>query len=217
MTTWHADLEARRLLDKAIRELSEEFAGVYDAGTVARYVDQAVELFPSPRLKDYLPTFARKYARDLLRSAARWQGKIVAERPQILFVCVHNAGRSQMAAAFARHLGQGRVDVLSAGSAPADAVHENVRTAMLEVGIDLADELPKRLSDDFVRASDVVITMGCGDACPIYPGKRYEDWREADPAQQGLAGVRLVRDSIRRRVVSLLAELAATTQRGSTP
>jgi len=212
MTTWPTDVETRRLLDKAVRELGEEFSGIHDAATVKRYVDQAVEMLPNPRFRDYLPTFARKFARDLLRSAARWQGRIAAERPQILFVCVHNAGRSQMAAAFARHLSEGRVDVLSAGSAPADGIHANVFAAMREVGIDLSEEFPKLLSDDFVRASDVVITMGCGDACPVFPGKRYEDWKEEDPAVQGIEGVRAVRDSIRRRVMNLLSGLSAASR-----
>jgi arsenate reductase (thioredoxin) len=144
------------------------------------------------------------------------RGPADAHPPRILFVCVHNAGRSQMAAAFARQLGGDRVEIVSAGSAPAERVHPQVLEAMREVGIDLAEARPKRLSDDFVRASDVVITMGCGDACPVFPGKRYEDWKEADPAQQGLAGVRAVRDSIRRRVLGLLRELSVATPPEST-
>jgi protein-tyrosine-phosphatase len=125
----------------------------------------------------------------------------------VLFVCVHNAGRSQMAAAFLTHLGGDRVTVRSAGSAPADAVNPTVVTAMREVGIDIAAEAPKVLTTEAVQSSDVVITMGCGDACPIFPGKRYLDWQLPDPAGQGLAAVRPIRDEIERRVRGLLAEL----------
>ena len=130
-----------------------------------------------------------------------------AHKLQILFVCVHNAGRSQMAAAFARKLGGGRVDVLSAGSAPAAAIHEPVLEAMREVKIDLAGAVPKRLTDDFVQSSDAVVTMGCGDACPVFPGKRYEDWKVDDPSGQPMEKVRHIRDDIRARVVRLLGAL----------
>ncbi|MFF8828159.1 arsenate reductase ArsC [Streptomyces sp. NPDC015131] len=127
--------------------------------------------------------------------------------PSVLFVCVHNAGRSQMAAAFLTRLGSDRVEVRSAGSAPADAVNPAVVEAMREVGIDIAAETPKILTPEAVRSSDVVITMGCGDACPYFPGKRYLDWRLEDPAGQGVAAVRPIRDEIERRVRGLLAEL----------
>ncbi len=127
--------------------------------------------------------------------------------PSVLFVCVHNAGRSQMAAAFLTHLGGGRVLVRSAGSAPADSVNPAVVEAMREVGIDLSAETPKVLTTEAVHASDVVITMGCGDACPYFPGKRYLDWTLADPAGQGVEAVRPIRDEIRARVQGLLAEL----------
>jgi protein-tyrosine-phosphatase len=125
----------------------------------------------------------------------------------VLFVCVHNAGRSQMAAAFLTHLSHGQVEVRSAGSAPADTINPTVVAAMGEIGIDLAAEAPKVLTVDAVRASDVVITMGCGDACPVFPGKRYLDWQLDDPAGQGLDAVRPIRDEIERRVLGLLDEL----------
>ena len=128
-------------------------------------------------------------------------------KPTVLFVCVHNAGRSQMAAAFARRLGEDRVDVLSAGSEPVERVHPPVVEAMREVGIDLAEEKPRLLTDTDARTADVVITMGCGDACPIYPGKRYEDWELIDPAGKPIETVRSVRDDIRSRVEELLASL----------
>jgi len=131
----------------------------------------------------------------------------MADKPSVLFVCVHNAGRSQMAAAFLTHLTQGAVDVRSAGSEPADRVNPAAVAAMAEVGIDIATEQPKILTTDAVKASDVVITMGCGDTCPFYPGKRYEDWVLEDPASKGVDAVRPIRDEIRRRVEKLISEL----------
>jgi arsenate reductase (thioredoxin) len=127
--------------------------------------------------------------------------------PEVLFVCVHNAGRSQMAAALLHYHGEGRVTVRSAGSAPAERLNPDVLTAMAELGLDLAQERPKPLSGEAVEAADVVVTMGCGDACPVYPGKRYEDWALDDPAQTDLDGVRRIRDEIDDRVRRLLAEL----------
>ena len=128
-------------------------------------------------------------------------------RPTVLFVCVHNAGRSQMAAGFLEHLGEGRVEVLSAGSEPTDRVNPVAVAAMAEVGIDIAAATPKVLTADAVRVSDVVVTMGCGDACPFFPGTRYEDWELDDPAGQGIEAVRPIRDEIRRRVEKLVQEL----------
>ena len=128
-------------------------------------------------------------------------------RPTVLFVCVHNAGRSQMAAAWLQHLAGGQVEVLSAGSAPADQVNPAAVQAMAEEGIDITTEQPKLLTDSAVRESDVVITMGCGDTCPIYPGKRYEDWELDDPAGQGAEAVRPIRDEIKARVRELLDSL----------
>ncbi len=128
-------------------------------------------------------------------------------KPSVLFVCVHNAGRSQMAAGFLTHLSQGRVEVRSAGSAPAASINPAAVQAMAEVGIDIAAEQPKILTDQAVRESDVVVTMGCGDTCPFYPGKRYEDWVLADPAGKGVESVRPIRDEIRRRVDNLLDQL----------
>jgi protein-tyrosine-phosphatase len=129
------------------------------------------------------------------------------EKPAVLFVCVHNAGRSQMAAGYLQHLGEGRVEVLSAGSEPADAINPVAVEAMREEGIDITAAAPKVLTTEAVKESDVVITMGCGDACPIFPGKRYEDWELDDPAGQGIEAVRPIRDEIRRRVEALLSEL----------
>ena len=133
----------------------------------------------------------------------------MADKPAVLFVCIHNAGRSQMAAGWLSSLAAGRVEVLSAGSAPVDRINPVAVQAMAEVGIDITGEQPKILTVDAVRESDVVITMGCGDTCPIFPGKRYEDWELEDPAGQGIETVRRVRDEIRGRVETLLAELLA--------
>jgi arsenate reductase (thioredoxin) len=129
--------------------------------------------------------------------------------PEVLFVCVHNAGRSQMAAGLLDKLSQGRIVVRSAGSAPAGEIHPNVLAAMSEVGVDLSTEFPKPLTEDAVKQADVVITMGCGDACPIFPGKRYEDWELTDPSGKALDEVRTIRDEIAGRVTSLMNELLA--------
>ncbi|OHV37598.1 heat-shock protein HtpX [Parafrankia soli] len=131
----------------------------------------------------------------------------MSEKPSVLFVCVHNAGRSQMAAGWLTHLAAGRIEVRSAGSMPADQINPAAVTAMTEVGIDITTETPKILTVEAVQASDVVITMGCGDTCPVFPGKRYEDWKLDDPAGQGIDAVRPIRDDIRARVEKLIGEL----------
>ncbi|MCK9871328.1 arsenate reductase ArsC [Nocardiopsis dassonvillei] len=130
-----------------------------------------------------------------------------ADKPSVLFVCVHNAGRSQMAAAWLTHLSEGRIEVRSAGSAPADTLNPAVVEAMAEVGIDITNQHPKLLTADAVKASDVCVTMGCGDTCPFFPGKRYLDWELPDPAGQGVDAVRPIRDEIRERVEALIKEL----------
>ncbi|MFC4533095.1 arsenate reductase ArsC [Sphaerisporangium dianthi] len=133
----------------------------------------------------------------------------MTSNPSVLFVCVHNAGRSQMAAGFLRHLAGDRIEVRSAGSAPAESINPTAVEAMREVGIDITDQAPKILTSDAVEASDVVVTMGCGDACPIFPGKRYEDWALNDPAGKGIDDVRPIRDEIRSRIEKLISELDA--------
>ena len=132
-------------------------------------------------------------------------------KPTVLFVCVHNAGRSQMAAGYLRHLAGGQIEVLSAGSAPADSINPVAVEAMKEDGVDITSEVPKILTTDSVKESDVVITMGCGDACPIFPGKRYEDWKLDDPAGQGIESVRPIRDDIKARIHTLISELTPDT------
>lgn len=153
------------------------------------------------------------FATDRRTALAQAQGDIVKTVPEVLFVCVHNAGRSQMAAALLHHHAAGAVHVRSAGSTPANEINPAVREAMNEIGLDLSQEFPKPLTDDVVRAADVVITMGCGDACPIYPGKRYLDWALEDPAGKTLDQIRPIRDDIDTRVRALLSELTATPAR----
>ncbi|MEV6596645.1 arsenate reductase ArsC [Actinoplanes sp. NPDC051346] len=136
----------------------------------------------------------------------------MSDKPSVLFVCVHNAGRSQMAAGWLRHLAGDQVEVRSAGSAPADTINPAAVEAMREVGIDITDQTPTKLEYDAAQASDVIITMGCGDACPIFPGKRYEDWKLDDPAGQGLDAVRPIRDAICTRIEELIASLGVTAR-----
>ncbi len=139
----------------------------------------------------------------------------MSTRPSVLFVCVHNAGRSQLAAGWLTHLAAGAIEVRSAGSMPAEQINPSAVAAMAEVGIDITAQTPKILTMEAVEASDVVVTMGCGDACPVFPGKRYEDWQLDDPAGQSLDAVRTIRDAIRARVEKLVAELLPTTQEGA--
>jgi arsenate reductase (thioredoxin) len=147
-----------------------------------------------------------------LRAVAKAEGAIVSELPEVLFVCVHNAGRSQMAAALLDRYADGRVLVRSAGSAPGDEINPAVVEALDEVGLDVSKEFPKPLTDEAVKAADVVITMGCGDACPIYPGKRYEDWELEDPAGKDVETVRRIRDEIEGRVRALVDDLIGASQ-----
>ena len=156
---------------------------------------------------DYVPLFVHRFARERLRALAQSEGKLTKEVPEVLFVCVKNAGRSQMAAGLLNKLADGRLHVRSAGSDPADELNPAVVAAMGEVGVDVSEEFPKPLTDEVVRAADAVITMGCGDACPIYPGKRYEDWDLDDPADKDLETVREIRDGIEQHVRALLREL----------
>lgn len=188
--------------------LAAEFAGIFSPETVADCLRECYQrLAETATVTNFLPTLAERFARDRLRATARVEGRIVSQVPEVLFVCVHNAGRSQMAAALLEHHAQGMVHVLSAGSEPASALNPAVLEAMSELGLDLSKEFPKPLTDDVVRAADVVITMGCGDACPLYPGKRYLDWELEDPAGQPLPVVRRIRDQIDERVHALLTEL----------
>ena len=196
-------------VQKAAAALKDEFEGIFSVETIERYIGDSVDLLGGGRINVFVPVLAHRFARERLQALAQAEGFLVKEQPEVLFVCVHNAGRSQMAAGLVRLRSGGRVHVRSAGSAPASEINPAVVDAMAEVGVDMGEEFPKPLTDEVVKAADVVITMGCGDACPIYPGKRYEDWELNDPAEQSLATVRLIRDEIDARVQTLVAELLA--------
>ena len=194
---------------QAAKRLKTEFAGVFSEETIERYIGESLDLLGSSRINVFVPVLAHRFARERLKALAQADNLIVKEQPEVLFVCVHNAGRSQMAAGLVKLRSQGRIHVRSAGSAPGSEINPAVIEAMREIGVDMSEEFPKPLTDEVVRAADVVITMGCGDACPIYPGKKYEDWVLDDPAGQDLEAVRTIRDAIDLRVETLVAELLA--------
>ncbi|WP_427136196.1 arsenate reductase ArsC [Pseudarthrobacter sp. S9] len=196
------------LLHRISDRLAERFSGIFTAETVERYVFESyTAMARTAKISAYLPATTEHFANDRLNALARSKGAFASEVPEVLFVCVQNAGRSQMAAALLNVEAKGRVRVRSAGSLPAAELDPAVVTAMSEMGLDISANYPKPLTDDVVRASDVVITMGCGDSCPIYPGKRYEDWDLTDPANQSLDIVRDVRDQIHDRVKTLVVSL----------
>ena len=202
------DPVTRSHVEKAAEALQDEFAGTFSRQTIARFIAESVDLLGESKVNVYVPVLAHRFARERLKALAQAEGLVTTEQPEVLFVCVHNAGRSQMAAGLVTLRSGGEVNVRSAGSDPAEVVNPLVIEAMAELGVDLADAFPKPLTGEVVRAADVVVTMGCGDACPIYPGKRYEDWVVADPAEAGsLDDVRGIRDDIDARVQRLLAEL----------
>jgi arsenate reductase (thioredoxin) len=192
---------------RAAAALKDEFAGVFSAETIERYIGESLDLLGTARVNVFVPVLAHRFARERLRALGQAEGTITKEQPEVLFVCVQNAGRSQMAAGLVKLRSEGRIHVRSAGSAPAEEVNSAVIAAMEEVGVDMSEEFPKPLTDEVVRAADVVITMGCGDACPIYPGKRYEDWTVDDPADQDLETVRAIREDIDARVQKLIANV----------
>jgi protein-tyrosine-phosphatase len=201
------DPVTRHHVDQAAEALAREFAGVFSQETIARYIGESLDLLGGAKINVYVPVLAHRFARERLRALGQAERLVTKEQPEVLFVCVHNAGRSQMAAGLVKLRSEGRVHVRSAGSDPGEQINPAVVEVMTELGVDLGQEFPKPLTDDVVRAADVVITMGCGDACPIYPGKRYEDWELDDPAGQDLATVRRIRDEIDTRVQKLVDEL----------
>jgi arsenate reductase (thioredoxin) len=194
-------------LETARERLVSEFSGVFSRETVEEVVHDSAARWKDAPIQTHVPIFAERFARERLRAAAQVGGQIVKEKPEVLFVCVHNAGRSQMAAALLDHHAAGTVNVRSAGSTPADQINPAVIAAMDEIGVDLSKEFPKPLTTEVVEAADVVVTMGCGDACPIFPGKRYLDWELEDPSGKSVGEVRRIRDEIDQRVQGLLAEL----------
>jgi protein-tyrosine-phosphatase len=195
-------------LEGARDRLVDEFAGVFSRETVIDTLEDSAARWDQARIQAHIPVLAERFARERLRAAAQVRGTIQKDVPEVLFVCVHNAGRSQMAAALLDHHAKGRVHVRSAGSTPTDEINPAVVAAMDELGVDLTKEFPKPLTTEVVEAADVVVTMGCGDACPVFPGKRYLDWELPDPAGQPVDAVRLIRDDIDARVRGLLMELA---------
>ncbi|MDQ3382488.1 MAG: arsenate reductase ArsC [Actinomycetota bacterium] len=191
-----------------IDDLAYRYEHVFNRETVERSVHEAREsLEPVSRIPDFLPILVERQARDQLLAAAQADGRLAKTAPELLFVCVRNAGRSQMAAALARHHSGGRVHVRSAGSDPSGRILSTVVEALSEQGITLDEAFPKPLTGDVVRAADVIVTMGCGDACPVLPGRRYEDWAVRDPEGLLLAQVREIRDEVERRVKALLDDL----------
>lgn len=188
--------------------LQRNFEGVFNAETIERFLISSYDDFGARITNDtYLPLFAERFARERLEALAKVEGKSTDDRPVVLFLCTHNAGRSQMALGFFRELAGDSAIAWSGGSEPGNAINPAAIATMAEVGIDISGEFPKPWTDEIVRAADVVITMGCGDACPIFPGKRYVDWQIDDPAGLDVEQVRPIRDDIKARVTSLISEL----------
>jgi len=204
-------LDQQNLVNHAAARLEREFTGTYGPETIERFIiDSLDQLVPTAKVTTFLPLLTERFARERLHALAKVEGLQPSDRPSVLFMCVHNAGRSQMAAGWLRHLAGDRITVYSGGSEPTDQINPAALEAMAEVGVDITNEFPKPWTDEIVRASDVVITMGCGDACPLFPGKRYEDWPLDDPAGRDVAAVRPIRDEIRLRVEELMASLDIT-------
>ncbi len=202
--------EQQLLINQAATHLEADFEGVFNRETIERFmIDSQHMLQPSAQFAVWLPVLVERFTRDRLRALERLEVGDT-DRPAVLFLCVHNAGRSQMAAGWMRHLAGDRVDVFSGGSEPAVHTNHHAIEAMREAGIDIASEYPKPWTDEIARAADVIVSMGCGDACPVYPGKRYEDWVIDDPAGQSLEVVRELRDDIRTRVEMLMTSLELT-------
>lgn len=196
-------------LDGVSADVALDWVGTFSFETVARLVNDAYdELCDRAPATPFLIVFTERFARERLEALAQAEGLRRKPVPELLFVCVNNAGRSVMAAALVNHRAGGQVHVRSAGSDPAGEVHDAVRAVLVELGVDVDGMVPKPLSDEVVAAADVVVTMGCGDACPVYPNIRYVDWAVEDPAGRSLDAVRRIRDDLDRRVQTLLRQLA---------
>jgi arsenate reductase len=193
---------------EAAERLQRRFAGELNSETIERFMNESLDMLVArANTSTWVPLLAERFARDRLRALVRLESDATALNPSVLFLCVHNAGRSQMAAGWMRHLGGDLVDVYSGGSEPAASVNRAAVAAMAEKGIDISGEIPQPWADEIVRAADVVVTMGCGDACPVFPGKRYVDWEVEDPSGKTIDEVRPIRDDLEQRVRSLMAEL----------
>lgn len=220
MSTTHPGAEIRLDQQHALRHaadrLREEYRGVFGLETIERFLQSSYEEFAGrATVATFLPLLAERFARQRLRALSKVDGTPVDVKPTVLFLCVHNAGRSQMAMGFFEHYAGEAAVAWSGGSEPGNAIEGGAVTAMAERGIDISTEFPKPWTDEVVQAADVVITMGCGDACPVFPGKRYEEWELDDPAEADLADVRSIRDEIERRVLRLLDELAIPHERSA--
>jgi protein-tyrosine-phosphatase len=201
-------MEQQVALRSAAANLHREFEGTFGTETIEQFLATSYDQFASSaRVVTFLPLFAERFARQRLKALAKIEGTSKEGVPTVLFLCVHNAGRSQMALGWFNRLAGERAVAWSGGSEPGTEINPSAVAAMAEVGIDIAQEFPKPWTDEIVQAADVVVTMGCGDSCPLFPGTRYEDWELEDPAGQGVDAVRPIRDEIERRVRELLASL----------
>ncbi|HYZ12221.1 MAG TPA: arsenate reductase ArsC [Actinomycetota bacterium] len=203
-----APLEMRPLIKGVADRLLTDFSGIFASETIQRYMAESWDQLSGSKVAAFIPLFLERFTRQRLRALARIEGTLTDARPMVVFLCIQNAGRSQMAAGWMQHLGGENVEVYSGCSDPASVVNPAAVKAMAEVGIDISSEFPKPWTDEVVRAADVIVTMGCGDSCPIFPGKRYLDWEVGDPAGLPLEQVRPIRDEIGERVRGLVEELA---------
>jgi protein-tyrosine-phosphatase len=202
-----APLALRPLIKGVADRLHADFSGIFGSETIQRFMAESWESLSGAKVAAFIPLFVERFTRQRLRALARVEGKLADAKPMVVFLCVQNAGRSQMAAGWMQHLAGEQVEVFSGGSKPAGAVNPSAVEAMAEVGIDISSEFPKPWTDEVVRAADVIVTMGCGDSCPIFPGKRYLDWEVGDPAGLPVQEVRPIRDEIGNRVLGIMEEL----------
>jgi arsenate reductase len=201
-------IDQRVQVHQSAAALEHRWQGKINVETIERFMTESLDLIlPNATVTTWIPVLVERLTDDRLRALMRLESTRTDLNPSVLFLCVHNAGRSQIAAGFMRALAGDKVDVFSGGSQPAEGVNAAVVAAMAEKGIDISAELPQPWADEVVRAADVIVVMGCGDACPVYPGKRYLDWELDDPAGKSVEEVRPIRDEIERRVRGLLAEL----------
>ncbi|MCZ8377988.1 arsenate reductase ArsC [Mycobacterium sp. CPCC 205372] len=201
-------IDQRLALKTAATRLEKDFEEMFGVETIERFLHSSYEQFANrASIPNFLPLLAERFARQRLRALAKVEGKHNDGKPTVLFLCTHNAGRSQMALGFFTHFAGDAAVAWSGGSEPGTEINPAAIAAMAERGIDISGEYPKPWTDEIVQAADVVITMGCGDACPVFPGRRYEEWKLDDPAGMGVEAVRPIRDDIERRVRELLAEL----------
>jgi arsenate reductase (thioredoxin) len=201
-------IDQQLALRTAATRLHTDFADTFGTDTIERFLHSSYDQFAGrATVPNFLPLLAERFARQRLDALAKVEGKISDGKPTVLFLCTHNAGRSQMALGYFTHLAGDRAVAWSGGSEPGNEINPAAIAAMAEVGIDITGEYPKPWTDEIVQAADVVITMGCGDACPIFPGKRYENWDLPDPAGQGVDAVRPIRETIEGRVRLLLSQL----------